>query len=331
MKKIKYLSLAILMAFMLTGCGNKTDKVAEQYCDILIKENYKDMIDIAYYPDDKLLTSKKEEAGEKIAQKMKESKKTITSCEATKSSEDDDKIYYKLTINDNDSLNIEVDKKTNKIYVDDLYEERTIEAYSSSKVSVDGIELSNPTINDNIATYKFTAFKDVSYEYLTTNNSLNDRKENCNQNYLNMTFEDNEGYGIDVSRFKDEFVKELDDSIKPMFKDIALVGFNNGDKNTINKYFVSENFEMLSNKFKNNWKDTYKSYTFKNLIDDPVKYYIDSYISDDELKIDITINYEIDAKCIAGLLCNGGTQKGYVNLNATIKKDNNTWKILNWE
>ena len=78
MKKIKYLSIAIIMALMLTGCGNKEEKVAEQYCDILIKENYGDMIDITYFPDDKLLTNKKDEAKEQLTKKMKENKKTIT-------------------------------------------------------------------------------------------------------------------------------------------------------------------------------------------------------------------------------------------------------------
>ena len=158
MKKIKYISIIMIIAFMLTGCGNKAEKIAEQYCDILIKENYEDMLDIAYLPDSKFLTDKrKDEAKEIFAKKMKENKKTITTCTTTKSKEDDNKIYYKLTINDNDSLNIEVDKKTNKVYIDDLYEERSIESYSSSKVSVDGVELSNPSINDNMATYKFTA------------------------------------------------------------------------------------------------------------------------------------------------------------------------------
>ncbi len=330
MKKIKYISIIMIIAFMLTGCGNKAEKIAEQYCDILIKENYEDMLDIAYLPDSKFLTDKrKDEAKEIFAKKMKENKKTITTCTTTKSKEDDNKIYYKLTINDNDSLNIEVDKKTNKVYIDDLYEERSIESYSSSKVSVDGVELSNPSINDNMATYKFTAFKNVSYDILATNPSLKDKKGDYKENYIDMTYQNDSV--IDVSRFKDDFIKELDDNIKPMFKEIALVGFNNGNKNTIKKYFIEENFEMLSNAFKNNWKDTYKSYTFKNLMDDPVKYRINSYINDTELKINVTIDYERETKCIVGLLCTDGIEKTYSVLTATIKKDNNTWKIANWE
>lgn len=326
MKKIKYLSIAIIMALMLTGCGNKEEKVAEQYCDILIKENYGDMIDIAYFPNDKLLTNKKEEAKEQLAKKMKENKKTITSCKPMKSSEDDNKIYYKLTINENDSMNIEVDKKSNKVYIDNLYEERTITTYTSSKVSVDGIELSNPRIDDNKATYKFNAFKNVSYQYLATNDLLKDWKFESDRNYDEFIYED-----CDTSNFKEEFVKGLDETIKPMFKDVIQVGFVDNNKSAISKYFINNDFELPTNKFKKSWQDSHKSYTFKNLKEDSLKYSIRDYISDNELKIEVSMDYEIDAKCIAGLLCTGGTDTKFIVLNATIKKDNNTWKISNLE
>lgn len=311
---------------MLTGCKNKNETIAEQYCDILIKENYGDLINIAYYPDDKLLTNKKEEAKEQLSKKMKEKKKTITSCKPMKSSEDDNKIYYKLTINENDSMNIEIDKKSNKIYIDNLYEERTITTYKSSKVSVDGIELSDPRIDDFKATYKFNAFKNVSYQYLTTNEILKDWKLESDRNYDELIYED-----CNTSNFKEEFIKELDEIIKPMFQDIIQVGFNNNDKTTIHKYFIDNEVKLPENKFKKNWKDTFKSYTFKNLINDSLKYSIREYRSKEELKIEVSMNYEIDAKCIGGLLCTGGTETKFTILNATIKKDNNTWKISSLE
>ena len=145
MKKLKYLGLITIMILALTGCGKSSKNVAEQYCNILVKGNYGDMLDIAYFPKSDLITKDKiKEAKQNYFEEMSKNNNNVTTCEVNQTNEDDKKIYYKVVKNGTDTENLEIDKETNKVIIKDLYVNSIAEVGDGTTVYIDGVELKDP-------------------------------------------------------------------------------------------------------------------------------------------------------------------------------------------
>lgn len=108
--------IAVIIVATFVIINNNPNKAIKKYCDIMVKGNYGDILDVAYLPDSEFITKEKiEEAKQKYFERMKNS--SITSCTYTKANENDETISYKLTINGNRTDTMSVDKK-NKESID---------------------------------------------------------------------------------------------------------------------------------------------------------------------------------------------------------------------
>lgn len=157
------LVIAIIVIVFLTR--NSPDKIAKKYGDILVKGNYGNILDITYFPKSEFITKEKiEQAKSNYFEQMKRRNNEITSYTYSVASETDDKVIYKLIFNGKTTQNIEVDKKTNKILMDDLYNTKTIETYAESIVTIDGKEISNPRKENGKEIYEAIVLSNVEYE-----------------------------------------------------------------------------------------------------------------------------------------------------------------------
>jgi len=134
------------MVGLIVSKQNSSDKVVKEYCSILVKGNFGDILDIAYLPEGEFITKDKIEELKKVyLEKMEENNNNITSCTFTKANETDESIEYKLTMektNGKDTSNIEVRKKDNKIVIDGLYKEENLTVFKDSTVYVDNKKIS---------------------------------------------------------------------------------------------------------------------------------------------------------------------------------------------
>lgn len=364
MKKIKYLGLIMIMVLALTGCGKSSKNVAEQYCNILVKGNYGDMLDIAYFPKSDLITKDKiKEAKQNYFEEMSKNNNNVTSCEVNQTNEDDKKIYYKVVKNGTDTENIEIDKKTNKVIIKDLYVNSIVKVGDGTTTFIDGVELKDPqkkplaeegkTRNDfdyndeyenylkSLKTYEYvyniTTLKHANYKIKYTHIFYKDvEKEICKEeNCVNSWYrQGTDGVEVlDSTSIKDQ---DLVNTLKDMFKEIALVGFEGKDKNSINKYFENSEAKAYIDIFKKERQtqdDGFGSshYTYKKLNESTngsiwfIKVW---YIEEDEIKIDVQVHYiaDISAKY-------KGTEEGLASVisNVTLKKYNNSWKIVSFD
>ncbi len=146
---------------------NNPDSIIEQYGDILVKGNYGDIIDIAYFPESVLITEEKlEEKKKQYFEEMRENNTNVISFDYVKSTEDDEKVSYKLTINGTETEYMDVKKPENKLLIDDLYEEQECKTWRDSKITYNGVEIPKEENNDNeqYDTYKFIALSGIDYE-----------------------------------------------------------------------------------------------------------------------------------------------------------------------
>lgn len=364
MKKLKYLGLITIMILALTGCGKSSKNVAEQYCNILVKGNYGDMLDIAYFPKSDLITKDKiKEAKQNYFEEMSKNNNNVTTCEVNQTNEDDKKIYYKVVKNGTDTENLEIDKETNKVIIKDLYVNSIAEVGDGTTVYIDGVELKDPQkkplaedgrtrsdfdSNDDyedylksLKTYKYvyniTTLKHAKYKIKYTHVFYKDieqdlcREENCYNNRYTQSID-----GVAVG--EDTYIKdqELVTNLKDMFREIALVGFEGKDKESINKYFENSESKAYIDIFKKERQtqdDGFGSshYTYKKLNESTngsVWFLKVWYIAEDEIKIDVHVHYiaDISAKY-------KGTEEGLAGVvsNVTLKKYNNSWKIVSFD
>ena len=361
MKKIKQVGFIILATVLATGCGNKTtENIAEQYCNILVKGNYGDILDIAYLPQSDLITKEKiEEAKQNYFVEMSKNNNTITTCEANQTNEDDEKIYYKLIKNGTDTENIEVDKKTNKIIIKDLYVNSEIKVGDDTTVYIDGVELKNPEkksaaepgktladfeyyqdsyerylkqLEEYVYVYKVTSLKYADYKIKYTHVFYKDyeqdlcKNDGCsNSQYIN-------GY-MSSGYIKDE---TLVSSLKNTFKEIALVGFEGKDKSPVSKYFSSSDAMTYIDIFKKERKSNpndgsgSETYVYKKLqeTEDVIMLKEVYYINENEIKVRIQVNYTADISHWFR-----GTKEGgaCVIADVTLKKYKNSWQIVSFE
>lgn len=162
------LFIVIIAIVLIVNLGNSPEKNIKKYCDSIVKGTYRDIIDIAYIPDSEFITKDKIEKEKQIYFENMSKENNITSCEYSKANETDEKITYKLTINGDSTKNIDVDKKTNKIILDGIYETKTIETFVDSKVTIDGKEVKDVSKQDDKFIYKAIILSNVDYKIKVT-------------------------------------------------------------------------------------------------------------------------------------------------------------------
>lgn len=358
MKKVKYLGLIMIMALILTGCGKSSKNVAEQYCNILVKGNYGDILDIAYLPKSDFITKDKiKEAKQKYYEEMSKNNNNITSCEASQTNEDDKKIYYKLIKNGTDTENIEIDKETNKIIIEDLYVNSEIKIGDGTTAYLDGIELKNSEkqplvepgktrsdfadddeyeyylkqLKQEVYVYKITSLKHADYKIKYTHVFFKDKEEDLCRDTEHCT---NKAY-LTGNWQSEEKVKnqELLNNLKNMFKEIALVGFEGKDRTPLNKYFSSSDSMKYIDIFKKERKKgdghNVETYTYKRLDDDNTIMFTSVwYIADNEIKLEVQVNYKADISHWFK-----GTEEGgaCVIATVTLKEYKGSWQIVSFE
>lgn len=234
--------LAIIMiivgVLVFSGNAKGTDSVIKKYCEILKKGNYGDIIDIAYFPESQLITKEKlEEKKKQYFEEMRESNNTnITKYKYSKINEDDEKISYKIVLNDTDVKNIDLLKAENKLLIEDLYEERNLKVVVDSKVIVDGVELTDKTpVDSYYDSYNFIALKGIDYNVKITHTYLIDIDTNLDYNSSN-----------DYS-FKREIEEKFNEDTEEIFRAIISNIQEGKNASELNKYFVNNNAEEFLN------------------------------------------------------------------------------------
>lgn len=226
----------------LVGCTkNNTDKVVKEYCELLKNGNYKQILDLAYFPENDFITKDKiEERKESYADEMKKSYDDVLDCTFTKSEENDETISYKLVLETEqgkETETIELNKKENKIIFDDLYDEKSITVCQGSTVYLDDIEISAQPKKDtesgnNVDIYNIVLLNDVPYTLKVTHPLFED---------MTTTYEEDETYLFDKSDFKEDFYENFQTNLNDMILDITTTAMQKGNIDTLNKYFLNSN------------------------------------------------------------------------------------------
>lgn len=256
-KKFIWIGIGVLSIIMIivgvvvfSGNAKGTDSVIKKYCEILKKGNYGDIIDIAYFPESQLITKEKlEEKKKQYFEEMRNSNNTnITKYEYSKINEDDEKISYRIVLNDTDVKNIDLLKAENKLLIEDLYEERSLKVRVDSKVTIDDMELTNKIpVDDHYDSYNFIALKGVDYKVKITHIYSKDID-------TNLDFKiDNEYYYQFEPDFKPEISKKFDEDIEEVFRGIIRYYQQGGDLSALNQYFINNNASEFITDMKDNF------------------------------------------------------------------------------
>lgn len=92
----------VFIVFTITK-KNSPEKVIDEYCDILVKGNFEDALDLMYFPESEFITEEKiEELKDEYYKKMSEDFNNIVNCTYTETKETDEIIYYKIVMEKTD-------------------------------------------------------------------------------------------------------------------------------------------------------------------------------------------------------------------------------------
>ncbi len=334
MKKLKCLSLVMLVALMLTGCGgkdsvsnlNSPEKVVARYCDILVNGNYGDILDIADLPESEFITKDIiNGAKANFRERFLEENEEAISCTYTMATEDDEKVSYKLVINESSTKTLDIKKSNNKAIIDDIYVEANIYSPLGSSVTVDNIDISKYKISetsniyDNSAVehYTITVLSDYNYSVKSSHPLLSTSQEanfTDDEEGLLVFFSyyvgyknspEKNGYGENMTeitikeKYYNEIEKFVDETIVPIIKDVS----DNKDISKYNQYFVDGDATILSNKI----NPKYLSDSFP----------IETISLYGENKVEILIRYAHSSS-------NGGSD---FHCNLMIIRNGDNWKI----
>ena len=269
--------VAVLIAgVMITGCKKddtkkvnvgkaSPEKTIETYCNSLVEKKYADILDLAYFPKSDYITSEKiKDSKSGFIDKMVEENEGVKDCTYDKIDETKDIISYKLIIttdNGDETRDIEVRKKDGKIVLDDLYAERYIKVFKDSKVSIDGKKVTGKTESkeddgNQVEIYTITVLPDAEYDITVTHPVFDDEEVVLSEESLDyvkypiwqdqkMGFDDNmiDLTAITQDYFKKEYKEELNTDICEGCVEIVKTVLEDGDINTLNKYFLNNNAE----------------------------------------------------------------------------------------
>ena len=366
--------VAVLIAgVMITGCKKddtkkvnvgkaSPEKTIETYCNSLVEKKYADILDLAYFPKSDYITSEKiKDSKSGFIDKMVEENEGVKDCTYDKIDETKDIISYKLIIttdNGDETRDIEVRKKDGKIVLDDLYAERYIKVFKDSKVSIDGKKVTGKTESkeddgNQVEIYTITVLPDAEYDITVTHpvfddeevvlseESLDyvkypiwqDQKMGCDDNMIDLT-------AITQDYFKKEYKEELNTDICEGCVEIVKTVLEDGDINTLNKYFLNNNAEefVSSNPDLNGTnrvglKEEY-DIEFKQILDSSINQI--KYIDKNQLKLSVVVSYQCnmsyknkDAIVLGG--SRDSVRGDHMTLDLYCTKDGDVWKISSWD
>ena len=363
--------VAVLIAgVMITGCKKddtkkvnvgkaSPEKTIETYCNSLVEKKYADILD---FPKSDYITSEKiKDSKSGFIDKMVEENEGVKDCTYDKIDETKDIISYKLIIttdNGDETRDIEVRKKDGKIVLDDLYAERYIKVFKDSKVSIDGKKVTGKTESkeddgNQVEIYTITVLPDAEYDITVTHPVFDDEEVVLSEESLDyvkypiwqdqkMGFEDNmiDLTAITQDYFKKEYKEELNTDICEGCVEIVKTVLEDGDINTLNKYFLNNNAEefVSSNPDLNGTnrvglKEEY-DIEFKQILDSSINQI--KYIDKNQLKLSVVVSYQCnmsyknkDAIVLGG--SRDSVRGDHMTLDLYCTKDGDVWKISSWD
>ena len=366
--------VAVLIAgVMITGCKKddtkkvnvgkaSPEKTIETYCNSLVEKKYADILDLAYFPKSDYITSEKiKDSKSGFIDKMVEENEGVKDCTYDKIDETKDIISYKLIIttdNGDETRDIEVRKKDGKIVLDDLYAERYIKVFKDSKVSIDGKKVTGKTESkeddgNQVEIYTITVLPDAEYDITVTHPVFDDEEVVLSEESLDyvkypiwqdqkMGFDDNmiDLTAITQDYFKKEYKEELNTDICEGCVEIVKTVLEDGDINTLNKYFFNNNAEefVSSNPDLNGTnrvglKEEY-DIEFKQILDSSINQI--KYIDKNQLKLSVVVSYQCnmsyknkDAIVLGG--SRDSVRGDHMTLDLYCTKDGDVWKISSWD
>lgn len=366
--------VAVLIAgVMITGCKKddtkkvnvgkaSPEKTIETYCNSLVEKKYADIFDLAYFPKSDYITSEKiKDSKSGFIDKMVEENEGVKDCTYDKIDETKDIISYKLIIttdNGDETRDIEVRKKDGKIVLDDLYAERYIKVFKDSKVSIDGKKVTGKTESkeddgNQVEIYTITVLPDAEYDITVTHPVFDDEEVVLSEESLDyvkypiwqdqkMGFDDNmiDLTAITQDYFKKEYKEELNTDICEGCVEIVKTVLEDGDINTLNKYFLNNNAEefVSSNPDLNGTnrvglKEEY-DIEFKQILDSSINQI--KYIDKNQLKLSVVVSYQCnmsyknkDAIVLGG--SRDSVRGDHMTLDLYCTKDGDVWKISSWD
>lgn len=366
--------VAVLIAgVMITGCKKddtkkvnvgkaSPEKTIETYCNSLVEKKYADILDLAYFPKSDYITSEKiKDSKSGFIDKMVEENEGVKDCTYDKIDETKDIISYKLIIttdNGDETRDIEVRKKDGKIVLDDLYAERYIKVFKDSKVSIDGMKVTGKTESkeddgNQVEIYTITVLPDAEYDITVTHPVFDDEEVVLSEESLDyvkypiwqdqkMGFDDNmiDLTAITQDYFKKEYKEELNTDICEGCVEIVKTVLEDGDINTLNKYFLNNNAEefVSSNPDLNGTnrvglKEEY-DIEFKQILDSSINQI--KYIDKNQLKLSVVVSYQCnmsyknkDAIVLGG--SRDSVRGDHMTLDLYCTKDGDVWKISSWD
>ena len=366
--------VAVLIAgVMITGCKKddtkkvnvgkaSPEKTIETYCNSLVEKKYADILDLAYFPKSDYITSEKiKDSKSGFIDKMVEENEGVKDCTYDKIDETKDIISYKLIIttdNGDETRDIEVRKKDGKIVLDDLYAERYIKVFKDSKVSIDGKKVTGKTESkeddgNQVEIYTITVLPDAEYDITVTHPVFDDEEVVLSEESLDyvkypiwqdqkMGFDDNmiDLTAITQDYFKKEYKEELNTDICEGCVELVKTVLEDGDINTLNKYFLNNNAEefVSSNPDLNGTnrvglKEEY-DIEFKQILDSSINQI--KYIDKNQLKLSVVVSYQCnmsyknkDAIVLGG--SRDSVRGDHMTLDLYCTKDGDVWKISSWD
>ena len=366
--------VAVLIAgVMIPGCKKddtkkvnvgkaSPEKTIETYCNSLVEKKYADILDLAYFPKSDYITSEKiKDSKSGFIDKMVEENEGVKDCTYDKIDETKDIISYKLIIttdNGDETRDIEVRKKDGKIVLDDLYAERYIKVFKDSKVSIDGKKVTGKTESkeddgNQVEIYTITVLPDAEYDITVTHPVFDDEEVVLSEESLDyvkypiwqdqkMGFDDNmiDLTAITQDYFKKEYKEELNTDICEGCVEIVKTVLEDGDINTLNKYFLNNNAEefVSSNPDLNGTnrvglKEEY-DIEFKQILDSSINQI--KYIDKNQLKLSVVVSYQCnmsyknkDAIVLGG--SRDSVRGDHMTLDLYCTKDGDVWKISSWD
>ena len=366
--------VAVLIAgVMITGCKKddtkkvnvgkaSPEKTIETYCNSLVEKKYADILDLAYFPKSDYITSEKiKDSKSGFIDKMVEENEGVKDCTYDKIDETKDIISYKLIIttdNGDETRDIEVRKKDGKIVLDDLYAERYIKVFKDSKVSIDGKKVTGKTESkeddgNQVEIYTITVLPDAEYDITVTHPVFDDEEVVLSEESLDyvkypiwqdqkMGFDDNmiDLTAITQDYFKKEYKEELNTDICEGCVEIVKTVLEDGDINTLNKYFLNNNAEefVSSNPDLNGTnrvglKEEY-DIEFKQILDSSINQI--KYIDKNQLKLSVVVSYQCnmsyknkDAIVLGG--SRDSVRGDHMTLDLYCTKAGDVWKISSWD
>lgn len=340
------------------------EETVKKYCDNLVGGSFGDILELVYFPESEFITKDKiEEIKPVFFEKMTEENNDIVNCTYSEANETDDIITYKLimeTTNGNDTQNIDIRKKDNKIILEDMYADRHIKVFKDSKISIDGEKLegepkSETVDENNVDIYTITVLPDAEYDIKVTHSIFNDMEVILNEDCVDKVgypehlqgrfiLEGEDKDTLDFTempseQLKEECKNEIESSVCEGCSEIvqAVLGNSDVDIDSLNQYFCNNNVEefIADSNDLNGTKiaEDVKQYDveFKGILDTEITGA--RYIDDNNLKVFVDVMYQtsMSRKVSAGDESTPFLKLDNAMFGLYCTKDGNEWKIDSWD